>query len=244
MISRSQLVLLISLLAWLGVVYKLFTLRAESKAKTLRLNELMTAVPLAVIEPKAVNVAVPVPAVEQARSPKASPATVTAPASPVAAKATARKGQVEDYAVQSVPWMTFASLPSPTIAPPTSSYATPGAGVGAWKPIICPPAVQEAIDSRLSPEQVKWCEWTLSDSGGKVKVGKSYGNLDAKAREKYEQFNCNAVALGKNPSCNDVSATLCVRSGCGGALLPASGAVAEDSFQDCLLPLASLPCPL
>ncbi len=36
------------------------------------------------------------------------------------------------------------------------------------------------------------------------KVGKSYGNLGSKDREKYENKNCNAVAKGVNPSCDDV----------------------------------------
>ena len=37
-----------------------------------------------------------------------------------------------------------------------------------------------------------------------LKVGKSYGTLGSKDREKYENKNCNAVAKGVNPSCDDV----------------------------------------
>ena len=37
-----------------------------------------------------------------------------------------------------------------------------------------------------------------------LQVGKSYGNLGSKDREKYEIKNCNAVAKGVNPSCDDV----------------------------------------
>jgi len=40
-----------------------------------------------------------------------------------------------------------------------------------------------------------------------LKVGKSYGTLGGKDREKYENKNCNAVAKGVNPSCDDVSDT-------------------------------------
>ncbi len=38
-----------------------------------------------------------------------------------------------------------------------------------------------------------------------TKVGKSYGKLDGKEREKYEQLNCNSVAKSMNPSCDDVN---------------------------------------
>ena len=36
-------------------------------------------------------------------------------------------------------------------------------------------------------------------------MGKSYGRLQSKDRQKFENLNCNNVAAGKNPSCDDVS---------------------------------------
>ena len=56
----------------------------------------------------------------------------------------------------------------------------------------------------LSDNDFKWCKWALSPAGGQVKIGKSYGQLDGPSRNRYEQLNCNTVASGTNPSCNDV----------------------------------------
>jgi hypothetical protein len=36
-------------------------------------------------------------------------------------------------------------------------------------------------------------------------VGSSYGKLSGHDRSKYEKLNCNKVASGSNPSCDDVS---------------------------------------
>lgn len=52
----------------------------------------------------------------------------------------------------------------------------------------------------LSQEDYDWCQWTFTSGG--VIVGKSYGNLQANDRNKYERLNCNAVSFGKNPSCD------------------------------------------
>ena len=43
-----------------------------------------------------------------------------------------------------------------------------------------------------------------------LQVGKSYGKLNAKERDQYEQWNCNSVAEGRNPSCDDVGSSIVV----------------------------------
>lgn len=67
----------------------------------------------------------------------------------------------------------------------------------------CSRDLVEKLNQRMSDEDLKWCQWSLSPSGGKVQVGKSYGTLNARQRDRYEQLNCNAVAKGENPSCDD-----------------------------------------
>jgi hypothetical protein len=74
------------------------------------------------------------------------------------------------------------------------------------KPInICPNEIVHALAKpRLSDEEFKWCRWALSPSGGKVVVGKSWGDLKSKeSKEKFDALNCNSVNEGKNPSCDD-----------------------------------------
>ena len=73
---------------------------------------------------------------------------------------------------------------------------------------ICPAEVVDKLYQRMSDEDLQWCKWALSPSGGKVKVGKSYGTLNGPDRDRYEQLNCNAVDKGENPSCDDVSCFL------------------------------------
>lgn len=70
---------------------------------------------------------------------------------------------------------------------------------------ICPSDMATALAKpRLSDEDFRWCRWALSASGGQVVVGKSWGKLKSKAeKEKFDALNCNSVAQGKNPSCDD-----------------------------------------
>ena len=70
---------------------------------------------------------------------------------------------------------------------------------------ICQSEVERNLSTpRLDADDFKWCQWALSVDGGQVKVGKSYGKLAASERAKYEQLQCNTVAQGTNPSCDDI----------------------------------------
>lgn len=71
---------------------------------------------------------------------------------------------------------------------------------------MCPASVVEELKKpQLSSDDVKWCEWAVSKSGGGVVVGKSWGKLTSKLdHTRFDSFNCNAVAsTGRNPSCDD-----------------------------------------
>lgn len=96
-----------------------------------------------------------------------------------------------------VSWSDFLEQPS---EPLTGSNAFPTNIKGL---LTCPAEMVNRLAQRLPEKDLKWCQWALSDTGGRVKVGKSYGSLNSPDRNKYEQLNCNAVAKGKNPSCDD-----------------------------------------
>lgn len=105
---------------------------------------------------------------------------------------------VEDYK-QRMSWQDFAQRP---IEP----YSTTRMEISEETKnglLVCPQEVVDRLTKRLSDEDFKWCQWALSDQGGRVKVGKSYGTLNGPQRDKYEQLNCNAVAQGQNPACDD-----------------------------------------
>eukprot|EP01031_Cornospumella_fuschlensis_P042800 gene42800-52301_t len=72
-------------------------------------------------------------------------------------------------------------------------------------PITCSANIVQALAKpRLTEEDLKFCHWALSPTGGKVQVGKSWGNLNSKEeKERFDSLNCNAVKAGKNPSCDD-----------------------------------------
>ena len=60
-----------------------------------------------------------------------------------------------------------------------------------FQPIsFCSNEVENSLKlPRLTPDQQKWCKWALSGSGGRVVVGKSWGNLKSK-REKVSYHPC------------------------------------------------------
>lgn len=107
------------------------------------------------------------------------------------------KKSAKDY-LADISWQEFVSLPEEPFSVPREAYTA-----GSNKLNICPPEVFKKLSEALSPEDLQWCKWALSDSGGRVKVGKSYGTLNSKQRDKYEQLNCNVVDKGQNPSCED-----------------------------------------
>ena len=89
------------------------------------------------------------------------------------------------------------SIPYRTLRSPLSSQ---------YEPVLCSKEVVESLASpKLSQENFEWCRWALSSTGGKVVVGKSWGNLKTKADQiKFDKLNCNAVQNGRNPSCDDL----------------------------------------
>ena len=65
--------------------------------------------------------------------------------------------------------------------------------------------VQKLKQNTLERKDIEWCKWATSSSGGKVVVGKSWGNLRSiTERKKFDSLNCNSVITsGINPSCDD-----------------------------------------
>lgn len=218
MMSRSQIALFISLVVWSLVVVKLYFLRTDSNTRAV---EKIAAEKLLRETPPEGRLVTPpkIPADER---------TVAAPEEPVRTDLTAEastipptlppkqlterkqppasspafqslKGRtVADYRTDKLPWMEFVARQHERL-PPQQAKVLPE-----FSPIRCGQDVINRIDARLNDDDLAWCKWSLSPSGGGVIVGKSYGKLDGKQREKYEQLNCNAVAKGQNPSCNDV----------------------------------------
>lgn len=54
----------------------------------------------------------------------------------------------------------------------------------------------------LTEEDIKWCSWALSPSGGQAVVGKSWGKLTTADKRKFDNLDCNSVRDGENPSCD------------------------------------------
>jgi len=105
---------------------------------------------------------------------------------------------ISDYA-KSVSWKDFVYMPNHEL-----TKSNPWT-ISKDQFHICSKEVEDKLKAKLEGKDLQWCEWALSPSGGKVKVGSSYGTLNSQEREKYEQLNCNSVAQGSNPSCDDVS---------------------------------------
>ena len=71
---------------------------------------------------------------------------------------------------------------------------------------LCPTeTVQNLKQKTLEGKDIEWCKWATSSTGGKVVVGKSWGNLRSiTERKKFDSLNCNSVITsGINPSCDD-----------------------------------------
>lgn len=196
MLSRAQAVLALSLLAWLLVVYKLFSLRAEANAKARLALQEIEHVDLPGAEFKKSNSSHE--STGSKRESKLSSVAINHASSSSSSASANNKVRLHrtwrDYKMDAS-WMDFVHFPhdplEKMVAPKAESTRT------------CSKEVVDRLDSRLSPDQLQWCQWALSDSGGKVKVGKSYGKLGPKDQNQYEKWNCNAVAKGMNPSCND-----------------------------------------
>jgi hypothetical protein len=98
-------------------------------------------------------------------------------------------------------WGDFVSLPFTQVNKANLVFNQPDTS----SLFICPDDIVKTLKrQKLSLEDIEWCKWALSPTGGKVQVGKSYGTLNKGERTKYDNFNCDEVLAGKNPSCDDV----------------------------------------
>jgi len=73
---------------------------------------------------------------------------------------------------------------------------------------VCSQDISKTLSTpSLTPSNVSWCQWALAPApkGAGVQVGKSWGILktDKESKERFDKLNCNVVASGKNPSCDD-----------------------------------------
>lgn len=104
-------------------------------------------------------------------------------------------------------WESFLQMPFDRtyIKRTTSKQAQITSRIESYKPNLCSQeTVHKLARPRLPQEEVEWCKWALSPSGGQVVVGKSWGNLKTKKdKDRFDSNNCNAVNNGKNPSCDD-----------------------------------------
>ena len=74
-----------------------------------------------------------------------------------------------------------------------------------YAPILCSTNITIMLNEKtVSMEDIRWCRWAISSTGGKVVVGRSWGSLtNSPDRIKFDSLNCNAVSKNMNPSCND-----------------------------------------
>jgi hypothetical protein len=74
-----------------------------------------------------------------------------------------------------------------------------------FAPILCSANITSMLNKKMvTIEDVKWCQWAVSSSGGNVVVGSSWGSLTkTEDRLKFDLLNCNAVSKDMNPTCND-----------------------------------------
>lgn len=221
-ITRSQVFLVVSLVVWSLVLLKLFELHqgpavgteippvivaSQSNSPSTTVAQISPVVskpsppppPPPIVEQKALTgdsalhkLTVAVKAISFASN---AVANLTSPSTP---PPRAYPRSIEDYRVKNLPWQEFSRSPHDIGAP---DYGFPSLPNSVH---VCPQEVVDKLNERLSDEDLNWCKWALRADGGQVQVGKSYGKLNSRDREKYEQLNCNAVAKGDNPSCNDV----------------------------------------
>lgn len=66
------------------------------------------------------------------------------------------------------------------------------------------PQISQNVTAKLSKSSKKWCDWALSEKGGKVKLGETFGILSTDEVKTFEGNQCGLVAKGLNPSCDDI----------------------------------------
>jgi hypothetical protein len=102
---------------------------------------------------------------------------------------------------------TETSKPQSTKSKATSAKSTSSGIPNLSKPKDINVCSQEIVNQlakpRLSQDDIDWCKYALSPSGGNVQVGKSWGTLKHPERVRFDKLDCNSVSTGKNPSCDD-----------------------------------------
>lgn len=61
---------------------------------------------------------------------------------------------------------------------------------------ICPAELSLNLTMKPSNNDMKWCNWAVSATGGQAIPGKSFGKLNSKDREKYDSLKCNHLSKG------------------------------------------------
>ena len=70
--------------------------------------------------------------------------------------------------------------------------------------VQCSPEVVLNTTAQLPLKEKNWCTWALSESGGKVKLGESYGSLTPEQRTRFDYLHCDKTVGGHDYSCDDV----------------------------------------
>ena len=103
-------------------------------------------------------------------------------------------------AESSVIWSEFVTLPKETIR---SKSEKMDANVNNTLR-LCPTEIVDKLSAKLNGKDLEFCHWALSDTGGKVKLGESYGTLTTAEQGKFESLGCgNIVKAGESFSCDD-----------------------------------------
>lgn len=88
----------------------------------------------------------------------------------------------------------------------SSTKATSSGTLYDYQFITCSQDLEEKINRpRLTQADIDWCKNALSPTGGRVVVGRNWGNFDKnrEARIKFDLLDCNSVNFNRNPSCSD-----------------------------------------
>lgn len=114
-----------------------------------------------------------------------------------------RLGNIDTMPLETkVPFKEFANRAIPRV----SSQRSPAPLQPDLNPILCGKRTEKNLSlPALAQDKAEWCTWALSPTGGRVVVGKSWGELQRNkdAKERFDDFNCNGFSKGINPSCND-----------------------------------------
>ena len=100
----------------------------------------------------------------------------------------------------SVIWSDFVTKPKEIIR--TKSEKMDGNVINTLR--MCSTEIVDKLSAKLNGKELEFCHWALSDTGGKVKLGESYGTLTTAEQGKFESLGCNnIVKVGESFSCDD-----------------------------------------